>query len=309
MKSKKNPPKMLSRRTLCQHHEPFLRDLRKRKPETRGTYERALREFFRWLEKEGKFAASMKSVERYKTYLLKKKKLSPVSVSTYLTALRVFFKYLIQAGVLHENPATGVKGGKRPLTHSRETLTAEQIAQVMQSVERMDERTHRDFAILKAMAVCGLSEIELIRANIGDLTTVDGTFVLYVQSKGMTSKETVVILPPEVKDAFSAYLMYRSEADGHEPLCMSAGNRTRGKRMTTRGIRERVNFYFEKANIKNGKVRRITPFSLRHSAATLLAAQGASIEELQARFRIATPATARMYMKSTDESTTNESTK
>ena len=64
MKSKKNPPKMLSRRTLCQHHEPFLRDLRKRKPETRGTYERALREFFRWLEKEGKLEEHLVTVAR-----------------------------------------------------------------------------------------------------------------------------------------------------------------------------------------------------------------------------------------------------
>ncbi|MCX6136060.1 MAG: tyrosine-type recombinase/integrase, partial [Ignavibacteriales bacterium] len=309
MKPKKNPAKVLSRRTLCQHHESFLHDLRKRKPETRGTYERALREFFRWLEKEQKFTASADGVERYKSHLTKKRKLSPVSISTYLTALRVFFRFLVHNGILREDPAAHVKGGKRPQTHSRETLTAVQIASLLESVGRSDERGFRDYAVLKAMAVCGLSEIELVRSNIEDLKSVDGIAVMYVQPKGSITKETIIVLPPDVQTALSEYLTYRKDADGNEPLFMSAGNRTRGKRMTTRGLRERVNLYLEKSNIKNGKLRRITPFSLRHSAATLLAAQGATIEELQARFHIATAATARLYMRSPEESTTNESTK
>jgi site-specific recombinase XerD len=67
--------------------------------------------------------------------------------------------------------------------------------------------------------------------------------------------------------------------------------------MTTRGIRERVNLYLEKAGVKNGKSRRITAFSLRHTAATMMADNGATVEELQSRFRIGTANTAMLYMK------------
>jgi site-specific recombinase XerD len=308
MKPKKASPTTLSMRTLSTYHESYLRELRKRKAETRGTYDRALREFFRWLIHEKRFVAQESSVERYKRHLIRRRKLSPVSVSTYLTALRLFCRFLVERGVLKENPAAAVKGSKRPATHSRETITAEQISLLLQCIDRIDERGFRDYAVLKGMSTCGLSEIELVRANVGDLRMVGSALVFFIQPKGSTVKDIAIILPPDVKEAFEGYLVFRKDSESDEPLFMSAGNRTRGKRMTTRGLRERVNLYLEKAGIKGGKVRRITPFSLRHSAATILAAQGASVEEIQARFRIRTTNTAKLYMSNNEDPITIEST-
>jgi integrase/recombinase XerC len=287
----------ISHRRLLGYYEGFLRELRKSKPETRGTYERSLREFIRWCPTDKKFQFRVLDVERYKTYLTKKAKLSPVSVSTYLTALRRLFDYLVEFKVLERNPAKEVKGNPRPQRHSRETISLQDVQTIFQAIDRIDERGFRDFAIIKAMVGCGLSEIELIRANIGDLKTVSSTMVFYVQGKGKTTKETAVILPNDVKEAFQGYLAFRKDADDSEPLIMSAGNRTRGKRMTTRGIRQRVNMYLEKAGVKNGKARRITAFSLRHTAVTIMAQNGATVEELQSKFRIGTAGTAMLYYK------------
>ncbi|HTX18131.1 MAG TPA: tyrosine-type recombinase/integrase [Bacteroidota bacterium] len=278
-------------------HAGFLKELRRTKPETRGTYERSLREFIRWYPAESGFRFRVRDVERYKTHLLRGKRLSPVSVSTYLTALRRFCDYLVASGVLAKNPAKEVTGGKRPLAHSRESLSAQDLQAVLREIERLDERGFRDFAIIKAMVGCGLSEIELVRANIGDLRTISSSMVFFVQGKGASTKETAVILPQDVKEAMEGYLAFRKDADEGEPLIMSAGNRTRGRRMTTRGIRERVNLYLRKAGLKSGKSRRVTAFSLRHTAATLMAQNGATVEELQSRFRIGTPSTAMIYIK------------
>jgi integrase/recombinase XerC/integrase/recombinase XerD len=289
----------ISHQRLLGYYEGFLKELRKSKPETRGTYERSLHEFIRWYPVDQKFQFRVEDVERYKAYLTKKVRLSPVSVSTYLTALRRLCDYLVDLKVLHGNPAKEVKGNKRPQQHSRETISAQDVQTIFQSIDRNDERGFRDFAIIKAMAGCGLSEIELIRANIGDLKMVSSTMVFNVQGKGKTTKETTVILPNDVKEAFQGYLAFRKDADDNEPLIMSAGNRTRGKRMTTRGIRQRVNMYLEKAGVKNGKARRITAFSLRHTAATIMAQNGATVEELQSRFRIGTAVTAMLYIKKT----------
>ena len=287
----------ISHQRLLGYYEGFLKELRKSKPETRGTYERSLHEFIRWYPVDQKFKFRVEDVERYKTYLTKKVRLSPVSVSTYLTALRRLCDYLVELKVLEKNPAKEVKGNKRPQQHSRETISAQDVQSIFQSIDRNDERGFRDFAIIKAMVGCGLSEIELIRANIGDLKMVSSTMVFNVQGKGKTTKETTVILPNDVKEAFQGYLAFRKEADENEPLIMSAGNRTRGKRMTTRGIRQRVNMYLEMAGVKNGKSRRITAFSLRHTAATIMAQNGATIEELQSKFRIGTAGTAMLYIK------------
>jgi len=289
----------ISHQRLLGYYEGFLKELRKSKPETRGTYERSLHEFIRWYPVDQKFQFRVEDVERYKTYLTKKVKLSPVSVSTYLTALRRLCDYLVELKVLHGNPAKEVKGNKRPQQHSRETISAQDVQTIFQSIDRNDERGFRDFAIIKAMVGCGLSEIELIRANIGDLKMISSTMIFYVQSKGKTTKETTVILPNDVKEAIQGYLAFRKDADDNEPLIMSAGNRTRGKRMTTRGIRQRVDMYLERAGVKNGKSRRITAFSLRHTAATMMAQNGATVEELQSRFRIGTAGTAMLYIKKT----------
>jgi integrase/recombinase XerC/integrase/recombinase XerD len=231
--------------------------------------------------------------------LTKKVRLSPVSVSTYLTALRRLCDYLVELKVLEKNPAKEVKGNRRPQQHSRETISAQDVQTIFQSIDRNDERGFRDFAIIKAMVGCGLSEIELIRADIGDLKMISSTMVFNVQGKGKTTKETTIILPNDVKEAFQGYLAFRKDADDNEPLIMSAGNRTRGKRMTTRGIRQRVNMYLEMAGVKNGKSRRITAFSLRHTAATIMAQNGATVEELQSKFRIGTAGTAMLYIKKT----------
>ncbi|MDE3056890.1 MAG: tyrosine-type recombinase/integrase [Bacteroidota bacterium] len=295
------PAVRISTKRLNDLSAGFSKELRNKKPETKGTYERALREFFRWHPGDNHFQFRIQDVERYKKYLSSKKKLSEVSVSTYLTALRQFCAYLVRIGILQDNPAKVVKGNKRPQKHSREIISQEGLALLLNSIDRSDERGVRDYAIVKAMIGCGFSEIELIRADIDDVKIYSHAMVLFVQGKGKDAKEGVV-LPEEVKDALQSYLAFRSEADGSDPLFMSAGNRTRGKRMTTRGIRQRVTMYLERAGIKNGKVRRITPFSLRHTAASLMATSGATVEELQSRFRIGSAATAMLYMKR-DENT------
>jgi site-specific recombinase XerD len=67
--------------------------------------------------------------------------------------------------------------------------------------------------------------------------------------------------------------------------------------MTTRGIRERVNYYLEVSGVKQGKARRITAFSLRHTAALMLVEQGVTAEELMKRLRIGSVMTAEVYLK------------
>jgi site-specific recombinase XerD len=67
--------------------------------------------------------------------------------------------------------------------------------------------------------------------------------------------------------------------------------------MTTRGIRERVNYYLGVSGVKQGKARRITAFSLRHTAALILVEQGATAEELMKRLRLGSRMTAEVYLK------------
>lgn len=291
-------PQTISLQRLLVLHSDYVNELQRRNPETRGTYERTLREFMRWIRLMPELECSSKEIERYKKFLLTKRKLSPVSVTMYLSSVRKFFDYLVTRGMLTTNPGRDVKGGAPNQQHTRKSISLHDIQSLIQAIERNDEIGFRDFAVVKLMITCGLSEIELIRANIGDLKTKKGSMAISLQLKGMKTKEKIINVPTDAKEALKSYLAFRTNALDTDPLFMSAGNRTRGQRMTSRGIRERINFYLEKAGIKNGEVRKITALSLRLTAIKLMAQQGASIEELQKKFHIKKELTVRRYLES-----------
>ncbi|MGD0337599.1 MAG: tyrosine-type recombinase/integrase [Bacteroidota bacterium] len=287
----------ISHKRLKGYFDEFVRSLDAKRPETKGTYERALREFLRWFDKDRGCLFRVRDIERYKKYLTRRKKLSAVSVSTYLTALRQFCRYLEWAGALKVNPAKDVKGNARPMHHSREIIRYQDIERLLASVDVNTEQGARDYAILKAMLGCGLSEIEIVRADVGDMGDDEGKPILAVQGKGRSTKDERVYLPQDVALALKAYLGMRHDINPDRPLFVSAGNRTRGLRMTTRGIRERVNYYLQVSGVKQGKARRITAFSLRHTAALILVEQGASAEELMKKLRLGSVMTAEVYLK------------
>lgn len=285
----------LSLQKLLILHSDYVNELHKRTPETRGTYERTLREFMRWVRHETDMEYSVRDIERYKKYLLTKRKLSPVSVTMYLSSVRKFFDYLIKRDALQHNPARAVKGGSPHVRLTRKSISSADVQSLLQTIDRTDEIGYRDFVIVQLMLSCGVSEIELIRADMGDLLRKRNHMQLALQGKGKRSKETVIALPAELLQPIKDYLAYRTNAAASEPLFMSAGNRTRGERMTSRGIRERINYYLTKAGIKNGENRRITALSLRNTAIVRLLEQGANIEDVKSRFRIAKDATVKMY--------------
>ena len=287
----------LSTRALTRHFDGFVTSLRRDTPETRGTYTRALREFLRWFPRDPHFRFRVKDVRRYKHYLAVRRKLSEVSVSTYLTALRRFCAYLVDRKVLEDNPARYVGGNRRPASHSRDFLSEEEVHILLAGAHAPDERGIRDHAMLLLMLQCGLSEIELVRADIRDLTDDDRGRWMLVQGKGRKQKDERVLLQPEARAALDQYLSVRGHPEAAEPLFASAGNRTRGQRMTTRGVRDRINASLVTAGLKQHPDRRITPFSLRHTAAVLMARHGATADELRERLRLGSLMTARLYLE------------
>jgi site-specific recombinase XerD len=290
-------PVRLSVRTLQLHYEGFLHSLRSRKPETRGTYERSLREFLRWFAHDKRCRFRIVDVERYKQYLTKRKRLSAVSVSTYLTAVRLFCGYLVDIGVLSANPSAFVRGNERPHGHSRDPLTRENVDRLLGVLGGKDERGVRDALIVRLMLRCALSEIEIVRANAGDLLLRNGVTLLAVQGKGRSTKDEHITVPDEVLLFLNRYLVLRGRVHPDDPLLVSAGKNRSGARMTTRAVRDRVNGYLERAGLRRRENRsRITPYSLRHTAAALMADEGASAEEIRRRMRLGTVETAQLYL-------------
>lgn len=280
------------RRRIEDFEREYLKD---KSPETVGTYRRALNEFERWfVRQKGRFQFTRDGIESYKAYLMKERELSQVSVSTYLTAIRRLCQYLTDIGLLNENPARDVKGNRRPGTHSRAVLTESEIEKLIDSLDVTTKIGLRDRAIIFLMLYAGLSEIEVIRANVKDIDhTLLGHF-LRVQGKGRRVKDQQVPIDQNVMDAIQAYLESRGRVRPDEPLFVSHGHRSEGERLNTRSVRSRINEYLSGAGVKR---RGVTPHSLTHTAALIWLNDGMSIDEVQRRMRHGTLDTTMIYYR------------
>ena len=294
-------PVTMTMKELVAHFEGFLTECEKKGPQTRGTYQRALREFLRWFPRDRRFRFTTRDVERYKRHLIENRELENVSVATYLTALRRFCQYLIDVSVLTSNPAEPVIGGRRPTRHSREFLTYAEVDQLLETVDTTTTAGLRDRSIIMRMLYCARSEHECIHAQVGDIRrSGDGTSRIYVLGKGKKTKDQSVQIPPEAADAVEAYLERRyldEDRKDTDPLFPSLSNRSSGKPMTARGMREAVNRWLKASGVKGDRDRRLTPFSLRHTAGVMMVDNGATLEEIMERMRIEWKPTAQIYFR------------
>lgn len=276
--------------------QEFLREyLKERSPETVGTYRRSLNEFERWFVREkGGFRFREQDVEAYKTYLMEERELHQVSVSTYLTAVRRFCQYLVDIGLLAENPARGVKGNRRPGSHSRKVLSQEEVDALLGKLSTDDEIARRDRSMVYAMLFAGLSEIEIVRADVQDLEQTLMGWYLRVQGKGHTTKDQHVPIDPAVMDAIRLYLDARGRIRPEEPLFISHGHRSHGDRLNTRSVRSRINELLKEAKVKRPGV---TPHSLTHTAALIWLNDGMPVDEVKQRMRHGTLDTTMIYFR------------
>ncbi len=276
--------------------DDFLTDyLKNKSAETVGTYRRSLNEFARWfVQQKGEFVFSTEDVLAYKKYLMETRELSQVSVSTYLTAVRRFCQYLVDIGLLAKNPALAVKGNRRPSSHSRQVLTESEIETLLQGVEASTQIGKRDLSIIYLMLYAGLSEIEIIRADLKDLEQTLMGWYLRVQGKGHTVKDQQVPIDPQVMEKIRIYLDTRGRIRPEDPLFVSHGHRSEGERLNTRSVRSRISTHLKAAGVKR---RGVTPHSLTHTAALIWLNDGMSIEEVRQRMRHGTLDTTMIYFK------------
>jgi site-specific recombinase XerD len=268
-----------------------------RRDTTKETYLKALREFAKWLGGGTPLILTSHDIQLYKDFLVSKN-LSPTSLSTYLTSVRRFYDYLISVGIVTENPAKKIKGSGRPQRHLRDPLSHDEVKSLLDALDPSTLVGLRDWAMINLMIRCGLSEIEIVRANIGDIKVKGGKQVIFVQGKNQDKKDEYVILTSQAQEALEKYLEARGKTKEDEPLFWGVGNRARGERITTRAIRERVNYYLNLAGLKR---KGITPYSLRHTAALLLIESGAAVSEVKQMLRHKTIDSTLVYFEESEE--------
>ena len=268
-------------------------------PKTVQTYSGATRQFIKWLKEHGITQPTREDIITYRDELKENHK--PSTVQNYIVAIRLFFQWTEQEGI-YPNIAQHVKGAKVDRSHKKDYLTANQIKEIIAQMPEGTPQARRDYAIFVLMTACGLRDIEVQRANIGDLRTLGEDTVLYLQGKGHEEKSDFVRIPPVIEKAIRASIADRENKEDTQPLFISMSNNSRGKRISTRSISGIIKNAMKRAGYDSD---RLTAHSLRHTAITLALLNGQTLEEAQQFARHRNIATTLIYSHHLDATKNN----
>ena len=259
---------------------------------SKNVYRRGLLYFFRWVESTGRTISDLTRADiiTFKDSLLATH--SNLSVAGYLVALRRFYEWC-EGNKLYPNIAKGIKSPKRKNAYLKEHLRENQIHDLLKHYEG----NLRDFAIVNLLLRTGLRTIEVVRANVEDITFKGGQRILRVWGKGRDDKDTFVVLTDKAYAPIRAYLDTRKSATLKEPLFISTSNRNLCGRLTTRTISKICK---EGLCAIGLDAHEYTAHSLRHTTAVMLLKHG-TLSDVQSVLRHTSPVTSQIYTKSIEE--------
>ena len=267
------------------------------KESSRSLYTRTLTQYFRWLEETKRInnflSLTRQDILEYKDSLLSSG-LSALTVSSYIVAVRKFYEWA-EAEKQYPNIAKGIKTPRRKQAFKKQHLTDAKSGELLQHFQSI---SLRDFAIVNLILRTGLRTVEVVRADIGDITFKGDKRVLLVWGKGHTEKDDFVVLSDKAYEPIRNYLATRKGAKAGEPLFTSNSRQNRGERLTTRTISAICKEGLKAIGL-DGK--EYTAHSLRHTTAVAILKHGGMITDVQDVLRHTSPATSQIYTESVKE--------
>jgi site-specific recombinase XerD len=259
---------------------------------SRRHYRKELRIFFEWVASTGRQIQNLTRADiiAFKDSLLQTH--SNLTIASYLVSIRRFYEWA-EGYKLYPNIAKGIKSPKRKNAYLKEHLRENQIADFLHHYEG----SIRDYAIVNLLLRTGIRTIELVRANIDDITYKGGQRILKIWGKGRDERDSFVVLTDKAYAPVKAYLDTRKSATMKEPLFVSASNHNRGGRLTTKTISTLCKEGFRAIGLD---AHEYTAHSLRHTTAVMLLKNG-TIQDVQSVLRHQSPTTSQIYTKSVEE--------
>lgn len=262
---------------------------------SRQLYTRTLKLFFEWVNRTGRSldALTRADILQYKDDLFAEGH-SSLTVASYLTSLRKFYEWA-ESEKLYPNIVKGVRTPRRVQAFKKQHLTDDKSGELL---NHFRGSSLRDFAIVNLILRTGLRTVEVVRADIGDITYKGGRRVLRVWGKGHDAKDDFVVLTDKAFEPLRSYLNTRRGAKDGEPLFTSDSHRNTGQRLTTRTISRLCKDGLKSVGLDG---REFTAHSLRHTTAVSILKHGGDIAAAQAVLRHTSPATTQIYTESIKE--------
>ena len=158
------------------------------KQSSKKLYRRTLKQYFNWVEDKGYLLSEIARPQllEYKQDLLSSDK-SSLTVGSYITSVRRFYEWT-EANKYYPNVAKGIKTPNRKQQFKKQPLLPAQATALLSYYQ---DKALRDYAIVNLLLRTGLRTIEIIRANVEDITFKGSQRVLLIQGKGRDEKDNL----------------------------------------------------------------------------------------------------------------------
>ena len=210
-----------------------------------------------------------------------------------VASLKSFFGFLSENGIIAEDPTESLAsphvGRSLP-----KYLTEEEVTRLLDLASKQgSNENQRDATILELLYATGLRVGELVSLNVRDIDLIESN----IRCWGKGAKERIVYLYPKAVLELKRYLnRVRPALLGNHRGETALFVNHRGERLTRQWVWTILKAYGEKAGIS----QRITPHTLRHSFATHLLQNGASLRHVQELLGHSSISTTQVYTHVTD---------
>ncbi|MBM3256934.1 MAG: hypothetical protein FJY98_01225 [Candidatus Liptonbacteria bacterium] len=273
---------------LLQDYLNYLEIEKNRSPKTRESYERHLREFFKFATPKTPRDLTETKIREFRLTLARRD-IKKITQSYYVIAIRNFLKYLIKRD--YEVTAPEKIELPKPQARQIEVLDYKELERLLDAPKSTSLRSLRDRAILETLFSTGL--------RLSELCSLDRTIDLErgeTTVRGKGDKLRVVFFSEQGRKAIKNYLEKRGDVDPALFISLTRTGNPLG-RITPRAVERMV----AQRAIEAGIPKRIHPHQIRHSFATDLLMNGADIRSVQELLGHANISTTQIYTHLTNQ--------
>ena len=261
-------------------------------PLTVGAYQRDMKQFVDYLRVEYELEDLVK-VDKLmvKSYIvhLKEEGLVNRSINRKISTLRTFYKYCLRENLVDKSPMTGIKALKLPKTLVK-FVTETDINKVSFGDEA-DFSTCRDRLLFELLYQTGMRQAELRGLKDGDVDKMD----MQLKIHGKRNKDRIVPLSKEMIALIVQYQALRDATFTNKAERLLLNDK--GEEMTPSFVYNKVHHMLEGVTTLKQK----SPHVLRHTFATHLLDEGASLVAIQKLLGHEDLATTQIYAHNTIE--------
>lgn len=268
-----------------QQFQDYLRYEKQYSVHTLKNYQRDLKQFQSWLKKNKCDAIIDADNLHIRNWIagLHRQGIGSHSLQRKLSSLRSFYNFLIRKRQLKNNPALDIRAPKAA-KKLPDTLDTDTLSQLL-NIPPDSILAIRDRAIMELFYSSGLRLSELVNLSLNSIDLKEKS----LRAIGKGDKERLLPIGKKAVEAIQSWLNKRDEMANTDENALFVS--MRGKRISTRSIQERLNYWRK----KQGLEQHIHPHKLRHSFASHILESSGDLRAVQELLGHADISTTQIY--------------